>query len=959
MIIRLVISVLLVAGVHSQDPHCCHNVNSHPECQNVCDQMALESTQAGRQRHVASLRSDCPMTLVSFWQCVNATAPDIWFEDTSWYGQRCCGEARNDDCRIACQRAHATSDLSESCSRNGLEDRMFNCLDRFETQRQCCGQAPMGTLCRSKCQFIFEMDYPSSEDQITIENYCQEIERTEVSQCVEDYTSSLPVREPKENLYCCDRAENDRCRETCQHVLQTLQEDTEIINALIADCGDPLPQYPLWQCFILNSGNRPVNNGVLYNQYLNGAQLHCCAKAATMTCRDLCIKLSTTKSSRESWLEFNAKCGYQLKEVELTKCIDDVEKPCQLGCSGLDYCSHFNGRPTEYFRSCSIPSDTGAEADMTLWEAGMINLPTEKIPVLDIRECEPDMWKSIACFLQIKPCHSKSHTNLICKSDCMTILTKCLDKTRTAPYQTPENLCSQLSPSDDSAPCLSLQSFPVQSSHSARMHEVNVPCHSNPCSNDTARVYQLCKINRQTCDYNDVCYDYSCEQGCKLGEGSKFLVPHGSYVRIPDMDSNEPGCYKVCRCGTSNLLEDCYQDLCIDSSLKCKESGQTKDHHTYFHVDCNICSCYAGELSCSLRQCLSDENTPEEKRRYTGLPCDSTDEFVPVCGMNGRTYPNAHIAICNGLEHDQFEIGSCTSKNPCEPNPCPSFEVCIPHRKVCLSTTECNQYICVSSSMSCAGQLHEPVCDTEEREHANLCTMLRRGKKLAYYGRCQRACHEELSVTVCGQNGETYISKCAAWSDRVTIDYLGHCQAVGKLSDEEVSARCSTVKCPKWNNPSCVGITPPGACCPICAGQLRILYSTKVTNDVAEILEGPVTVFEIISQLRRHISVAECDLYGYLSIEGDIVVLVVPIVQNPTDLQVDACNKETLKLESIINSGSPVESSFVQLSGLTAAFAKTSVVNIVSSSTCLQISKSVLILQFFLLQWFYFLFWKR
>ena len=34
---------------------------------------------------------------------------------------------------------------------------------------------------------------------------------------------------------------------------------------------------------------------------------------------------------------------------------------------------------------------------------------------------------------------------------------------------------------------------------------------------------------------------------------------------------------------------------------------------------------------------------------------------------------------------------------------------------------------------------------------------------------------------VCGMNGATYESECAAWADRVYVDYFGKCHAVGQL----------------------------------------------------------------------------------------------------------------------------------------------------------------------------------
>lgn len=49
---------------------------------------------------------------------------------------------------------------------------------------------------------------------------------------------------------------------------------------------------------------------------------------------------------------------------------------------------------------------------------------------------------------------------------------------------------------------------------------------------------------------------------------------------------------------------------------------------------------------------------------------------------------------------------------------------------------------------------------------------------------------------VCGQNGETYSSVCAAYSDRVAVDYYGACQAVGPIADYSFQRECVSVQCP-------------------------------------------------------------------------------------------------------------------------------------------------------------------
>ncbi|CAJ0966380.1 unnamed protein product [Ranitomeya imitator] len=128
-----------------------------------------------------------------------------------------------------------------------------------------------------------------------------------------------------------------------------------------------------------------------------------------------------------------------------------------------------------------------------------------------------------------------------------------------------------------------------------------------------------------------------------------------------------------------------------------------------------------------------------------GLPCNCAEKFVPVCGNNGRTYPSACIARCVGLLDHQFEFGQCSSKDPCNPNPCHRNQRCISKRQVCLTSFErfkCLQYECIPKQMKCE-HMREPVCDIENTEHPNICTLFQRGKQLSYKGSCQIPATEE------------------------------------------------------------------------------------------------------------------------------------------------------------------------------------------------------------------------
>lgn len=75
--------------------------------------------------------------------------------------------------------------------------------------------------------------------------------------------------------------------------------------------------------------------------------------------------------------------------------------------------------------------------------------------------------------------------------------------------------------------------------------------------------------------------------------------------------------------------------------FKKKNAFCFSEHGTSFLMDCNTCSCYAGEIVCTKAQC----RTPQARElAYTSLPCNCVPHHVPVCGRNGVTYPNSCLA---------------------------------------------------------------------------------------------------------------------------------------------------------------------------------------------------------------------------------------------------------------------------------------------------------------------------
>lgn len=332
-----------------------------------------------------------------------------------------------------------------------------------------------------------------------------------------------------------------------------------------------------------------------------------------------------------------------------------------------------------------------------MWQAkGSLSLPGLSIPIKDITQCSPDTWQAIVCALQIKPCARHRHATQICREDCYDILSRCMDWTQPmANGHTASSICAKLSFEDPTIPCISLKPFtePSDLPHHSGNHKVRSPCAGHRCNST-----EICQVN------HDGTSGYTCVSSCPLGETSFYTVPLNTYVRIP-ISLKQKGCHKICRCAASGRIENCQPLPCINYE-SCNVSGRRIEHSTWFYVECNICSCYAGEITCTKRQCripgVSD-------RSYTSLPCNCPPHHVPVCGSNGNTYPSACVAKCSGLQDSEFEFGACGLTDPCAGVTCAGTGVCVPRRQVCLSVMQrpCLQYHCGKSFDSSGFQIND------------------------------------------------------------------------------------------------------------------------------------------------------------------------------------------------------------------------------------------------------------
>ncbi|XP_034105821.1 reversion-inducing cysteine-rich protein with Kazal motifs [Drosophila albomicans] len=932
---------------------CCNQVFG--SCRTACENLSLVQLDGnnGRDEPRTELRKSCPLHQLDFWSCVNITLEAV-NRGKSWSGRRCCQTAVLPQCKNACATAAASQEVNDVCRRSD-EQVLYDCFEHHNAADSCCGKARTSE-CLQACREVFE---PPNETAVSgsssaggnlVDVVCGE-RNSDVVQCIHNHTDMTPPLDAEKYLPCCDYSEDESCHRTCKDVLQAskLHQKAErsdvIIGRLEAGCGTPLPHVRFWQCFLTVTGklyvpaggksqrrNELASNGdgaVEPNKLgFDAAKRQCCEQASSHKCRRLCIEIFTN-NWWETRVSFETECLEQPTELDLKRCIESVDAPCELGCKGLSFCTNFNNRPTELFRSCSAAHDAAAREDfLMLQQRGFVRVLGQELFIKNTTRCAPDKWQALVCALQIQPCTRVGMYNGICREDCAELLDECLDWTRQP--QRPQAICDRLQPpgrteADEHTPCISLGEFLKPSEVSKEMDPqgdgLTSPCAAKPCN-----ASEVCVLQRSGSQ------GYACIPGCSLGQASTLLVPFGAFVRVGKTsvsrglvlasDQLLTAEHEVCRCGLHGSIAQC-QPLPSYMHAHCNLPRERSFRHgSSFYLECNQCSCFAGEITCTKQQCRLPDYVDAG---YTSLPCNCAAHFVPVCGANGNTYPSACVAKCLGLQDSSFVYGACNARNACSTgaHSCPAGSQCLERRQVCLSSMQrpCAQYICVNvSSPHCGTDLADEVCDKQGKTHPNACSLLRNNAQLAYWGAC-RPGHdlEAESTPVCGINGVTYRSRHAAWADYVLVDYIGRCREVGLLASD-MGSRCKTVKCPSPVSPYCRNIVPPGACCPICGGgAFRIIYSRKQLDRAYYALRGErtslLTLRGILQQLDHLVQVSECQLTGFLSMEVGIFVALVPRGQ-PTGLQVKACEAEAEKISTLISSQSPRITTNLALSSL-------------------------------------------
>ncbi|XP_066921214.1 reversion-inducing cysteine-rich protein with Kazal motifs-like [Clytia hemisphaerica] len=934
-LVLLVTSLMLLVQANQLGLNQCYHVIKSDGCRRACRKLTVpnnrESKEKFTQQYVKNqlmeIAQQCTQPEAEFWKCLDKSAlmKDFRKKKRKYHGT-CCKEAIHTSCEVECLTTKKISKLlkNERCNAN-REPKFTSCIKKVHAARKCCSGSTKE--CKHSCMQYFKNVRSNNVLQLKqiFQKKCGR--RSKQFKCA--LTNSNFDRAIQNVNNCCNHSHNKRCHNSCNRVLGNLDKDFKTaFKQLTDDCGELHVNSPLYRCLLdANTQTQRIedvpNRGrtTIRKPAYQSFKQQCCDRAVSPDCRKWCQEtMADPKLMLSLWGTMYLSCIQSPKEVALSNCMTDVFEPCEIGVKEpMTFCTNLNEHPMSLFRRGDQSGDLTARKLHKFWSDGVVKVFGYKLVFKDISTCQPEMFKAMACLLATKPCDHRHSQIQVCRHDCEILLTECLnhDISDYAP-NTVQDICANILPNNNQSNCIPLRKYAVRQTPSTALlrrvkprEDVTLPCRNDPCGED-----EVCLINQECLkeDENSIypCPKYKCVKGCPVNVNSKLIIPLGEMAKLRDGESD---CYQVCECqyanehnekSTNTVFKNCKKFLC-NQKRSCTRGKMTYRDGDTFHEQCNTCTCIDGTFECTKKNCglefVEESTATGRHRRHHGSsffvqnssPCNCHDVYKPVCALNVMTYPNACLAKCSNISDINLSVGDCRSIHPCDLNSCDPGKVCVPFRRVCLAPwTSCQQYECSSPSTTVLRYMNSnPTCG-----------------KFSNKGK------------VCGFDSVTYQNECEAFESGTGVDYRGSCipENIRTSATTSSKERCRNVQCEPIIGDNCDLFTPPGSCCPKCGSMLRLLYSKQDLEKHKQYISlEPITVKELVKRLREQLKVAECQVHGHLTVENDLLVMLLVDSQKPTRDQITACRTEAQRFHKYINNSSPITQTNYYLSLLKAS----------------------------------------
>nr|CAH0110900.1 unnamed protein product [Daphnia galeata] len=656
-------------------PSCCSTAVTDA-CRNYCQKMDHTLLHPADPELLLEMASHCPPSMQeSFWNCLNITIGPK--HDADYLGRQCCSLSPVHRCQTACLRAKQYSeDLASEC-RKSDNMQLFQCLNLIREGEECCSLSA-DSQCRKACSTVYSATATSASGA-GINGTLRHAANTACSrshnvlQCAKNLlkVDRLPIS--TSTLECCDKGKTFQCQETCRSALKAGEPDA--VGLMVKDCGELLLTEPLWKCFMSKSppsspdrsahnNDRAINDirnskprslidpsktvsttitttTAIQRSSYDAAKLSCCDRG-TLQCYRLCRMAHTNEFFPET--EELDNCVAQTSEAAVATCFEDVDEPCQPGCSNLSFCSSFNNRPLELFRNCNPEADAAAQNVFQEW----IRMTRVVLPGLTGRQdvklwgpstCMMPQWKALACALQFKPCRRNMLRTAICWNSCIKLLSGCMTQYNAT---LAVELCNRLTPESFTGACISLEDYVAPQPKTVA---VVAPCRYNTCRTD-----QVCVVDHRSSN------GYSCLPGCQFGDRSKLLGFPKSWVQLPTPSTScyYNSCNEVCYCNGKGELQQCHSPP-LQPFEACRVGQQQFEHGTRLQNDCNQCVCHYGELICTRYRC---DNSSGTSAVIWSCPLQPN----PVCTSSGKRFLNTCVAQWHGTAVEPLE--HCPQEGP-------------------------------------------------------------------------------------------------------------------------------------------------------------------------------------------------------------------------------------------------------------------------------------------------------